>query len=269
MSVFNPHDIRAVIIGAGNVATHFAIGLHRAGFNVDTVVARHIESAALLADKIGAKAVLDLNEVDPDTDLVIIATSDAAVGDVSSVLPCIRGIVAHTSGSVPLDVVAAHHRCAGVIYPLQTFSRDSDVDMSRVPFFTEATDSRSLEIIDEVAGMFGGPVHHAGSDIRARLHIAGVFACNFAVYMFEMARRELGSVGLSLDTVRPLVDVTVEKAFDIGPRLAMTGAARRGDKDTIGKQMSLIERPDEKEIYAVISQAIYNEFNKQDEQNTI
>lgn len=261
MNALNPHDIKIVIVGAGNVATHFALGLHRVGFNVDTIAARHIESAALLAGKIGAKPVVDLNEIDTDADLVIIATSDAAVGDVSAKLPDVSGIVVHTSGSVPLDIVATRHRRAGVIYPLQTFSKNSEVEMGRVPFFTEATDNSSLEVIDAVAGMLGGSVYHAGSDVRARLHIAGVFACNFAVYMFEMARRELERVGLPLDTVRPLVDVTVDKAFGLGPMQAMTGPARRGDKATIEKQTSLLENENEKEIYALISRAIYKEFN--------
>ena len=254
-------NIKIALIGAGNVATHLAVNLYQAGFNICMVVARHIESATALASRVGAVPTANIGDIDSDIDLAIISTTDTAVKDVAGTLPHIRGVVAHTSGSVPLDVLSVRHEHAAVIYPLQTFSKNSEVDMSRVPFFTEATDNESLELADAVAGSFGDHVFHAGSDIRARLHIAGVFACNFSVYMFEMARKALAEAGLPLDTVRPLVDVTVDKAFNLGPMKAMTGPARRGDIATVEKQMSQIGDPLEKEIYSLISQAIYKEFN--------
>lgn len=254
-------NIKIAFVGAGNVATHLAENLYQAGFNINMIVARHLESAASLASRVGAVPTADICDIDSSTDLVIISTTDTAVKDVAGTLPHIKGVVAHTSGSVPLDVLSARHEHAAVIYPLQTFSKNSEVDMSRVPFFTEATDDTSLELADVVAASFGGRVCHAGSEVRAKLHIAGVLACNFPVYMFEMARKVLAKAGLPLDTVRPLVDVTVDKAFNIGPVKAMTGPARRGDLATVEKQMAQINDPLDKEIYGLISQAIYKEFN--------
>lgn len=262
MTVVGMRDIGISIVGAGNVALHLAEVLHDAGLRIDRIVARHMDSAARLAYRVGAQPSADLTDIDKNTGLVIIATTDASVKDVAAALPRIDGVVAHTSGSVPLDVLAEYHERAAVIYPLQTFSKDSYVNLSRVPFFTEATDIYSLDVADTVAGSFGGRVRHADSEIRAKLHIAGVFACNFPVYMFEMARRALAGVGLPLDIVRPLVDVTVDKAFGIGPMKAMTGPARRGDIATMEKQMSQLADPVEKAIYDLVSQAIYKEFNK-------
>jgi len=254
-------DFKIAFVGAGNVATHLAVNLCRLGYNITRIVARTAANAKVLADRVGAVSGDNVADIEADTDFVIISTTDKAVAEVAAALPHVSGVVAHTSGSVPLDVLAGHHKRSAVIYPLQTFSRNTPVDMSRVPFFTEATDKDSLSVADAVVSAFGGRVMHAGSTERAGLHIAGVFACNFPVYMLEMARQALEKAGLPFDTVRPLVDATVEKVFALGPMQAMTGPARRGDTDTIKKQLLQLSNDEQRQIYKVVSDAIFNYYN--------
>lgn len=252
---------RISFVGAGNVATHLANALYAAGCDIVDICARSIDSAQALAISTHARAIDNPSEINPDVDAVIIAATDTSTPLIASQLPPVRGFVAHTSGSVPLEALSAHHGRAAVIYPLQTFSRDVYVDVAQVPFFTEATDEDTHLAADGIAGLLGDNVHHADSAARVWLHIAGVFSCNFTVFMLEQARQALRQVGLPIDTVRPLVDATVTKAFLSGPIAAMTGPARRGDIATLRKQYDVLPSNIQKDIYKVVSDAILNTFH--------
>lgn len=254
---------RVAIVGAGNVATHLAVSLSSAGVDVCAVCARHMDSALRLAERVGAQAVTECAQIFRDVDYIIISVSDSMVGPVAESLPCTDAVVVHTSGSVPLEVVAERHQRAGVLYPLQTFSRDIAVDVSQVPFFTEATDADTLAEVDRLAHMLSQNVYHADSDRRRYLHVAGVMSSNFTVYLLEQCREVLARAGYPLDVVRPLVGATVAKVFASSPREAMTGPARRGDLAVADAHMRLLGG-EAGEIYKAISTEIYKMYHELD-----
>lgn len=255
--------MRAAVVGAGNVATHLAVGLDRAGVDIAAVCSRDPAHAARLAEKVGAAVCARPANVPSDVDLVLVAVSDSSVAEVSAQLPEIRGIVAHTSGSVPLERLSERHARAAVLYPLQTFSRDVPVNLSEVPFFTEATDDSVLGSVDAIARMLSEHVYHADSRRRAHLHVAGVLSSNFTVYLLEECREVLSRAGFPLDVVRPLVGATMSKAFAVGPHEAMTGPARRGDLAVVERQAAMLSGPSA-EIYRLISEQIYGMYHERD-----
>jgi len=253
---------RVAIVGAGNVATHMARGLHAAGISISAVCARHADTARRLAAAVGAPAVCPSpSDIPRDVDMVLVAVTDSAVAEVAAALPVIDAPVVHTSGSVPLGTLAARHARAAVLYPLQTFSRDVDVDLSQVPLFTEATDEDTLACVDGVARVLSAHVYHADSARRKHLHVAGVMASNFPVYLLEQCRRVLAEAGYPLEVVRPLAEATLEKAFAVGPRDAMTGPARRGDMAVVEAHGRLLP-PDTARIYGLVSSQIYDMFHE-------
>lgn len=252
---------RVAIIGAGNVATHLAMGFHRAGCRITEVVSRDISHAAALAAKVGARASDDVSLMDGTADYVVISVSDSAVAEVSSVLGARDAVVVHTSGSVPIEALSANHRHAGVLYPLQTFSRDVPVDISRVPFFTEGSTADTLEKVDVLARLLSADVYHADSSKRKLLHIAGVLSSNFTVYLLGRCAEVLAAGGYPLEVVRPLVEATMSKTFAVGPHDAMTGPARRGDMAVVDAQCAAV--PDRfRPIYRLISDNIYKEYHQ-------
>jgi len=262
MSVINPTDFKVVIIGAGNVATRLGLAIKDRGYNIVAVAARTDVSAKKLAEKLSCKVLNAVSEIPSDCDLVLIATTDAAISTVAENIPQVKGFVAHTSGSIPLSVLATRHQRAAVIYPLQTFSKDIDVDVTEVPFFTEATDKETLAMADAVVGTLSHTCKHADSSIRAKLHVAGVLSSNFPIYLLEMTKRVLAETGLPLSTVQPLVYTTIAKAFAVGPQAALTGPARRGDVKVIEKQLNSLCSASDKAIYTAISDAILNDYHK-------
>lgn len=257
-------DFKIVLVGAGNVATRIGLYLHGKGKRIEGVCSRS-ESAGILAEKLGCRHFTSVKDIPTDVDMVLISTTDASVAEVAKQLPLIKGFVAHTSGSIPLEALTAYHKHAAVLYPLQTFSKDVAVDISRVPFFIEASDHETLEAVRKVALMLSQVVKEADSFVRSRLHIAGVLSSNFPIYLLEMTKRVLQDVDLPLDTVAPLVEATIAKAFAVGPESAMTGPARRGDIAVIKKQMSAIGNDNDREIYELISKAILKEFHPETE----
>lgn len=256
--------MRASIVGAGNVATHLACALSRSGVSIEGVAARHLDSARRLAGLVGAKVAAGrVGDLPVDVDFVLIAVSDGAVAEVAAELPQTKALVMHTSGSVPLEALASRHARAAVLYPLQTFSREVPVDVSQVPFFTEATGEATLAEVDSVARLMSEHVYHADSVQRQRLHIAGVLSSNFTVYLLEQCRRVLEPAGFPLEVVRTLTATTLAKAFAVGPHEAMTGPARRGDLAVVEAQAAKLP-PDVAAVYRTISAQIYRSYHECD-----
>ena len=252
--------LRIVIIGGGNVATHLTRALINAGVTIAAVAPAERQSVRELAAKHSLPTIERVGDIPTDVDAVIIATNDRATAEVAAQLPPVRGVVMHTSGSVPLSSLTAHHQHAGVLYPLQTFSKDVPVDVRQVPFFIEASDADTEAFIRRVAALISDHVYAADSRQRRYLHVAGVLTSNFPIYLMEVAQRTLAEAGFPLEVVSPLMKASVAKAFAVGPHDALTGPARRGDVATIAAHQAMLP-PADSEIYRVISNAILNEYH--------
>ena len=250
-------DYNIALIGAGNVATHLGKAFARSGVSVRYVAARTIENAQNLANKLGAKAYINISDIPTDVDFVIISTSDTSVGDVAKMLKPSEAVVVHTSGSVEMSVLGKYHKRCGVLYPLQTFSKDVEVDIAKVPFFIEGDTE-----IGKLAHKISNNIYHADSQKRKALHVAGVLTSNFPIYLLQIAERALSAEGFPLEVVRPLIEVSIEKAFNVKPENALTGPARRGDLQTIRKHINSLSETDA-EIYRIISNAILKQYHNE------
>lgn len=245
-----------VILGSGNVATHLAHAFQNAGCHIAQVYSRSFDHASRLASELkDTQPIDDLAAVTTDADLYIISVADAAVASIAEAMPKVSGIVAHTSGSVPLSALAPAADRTAVLYPLQTFTRDAVVDIANVPFFTEASDKQILDDVDAYARMLSDKVYHADSEKRKTLHIAGVLSCNFVNYLWDCTAQVLADDGYDFSVVEPLVRATLDKAVAIGPRAAQTGPAMRCDADVMRQHIDRLD-PDKARIYRELSNEI-------------
>ncbi len=251
------------VVGAGNVATHLAVALSRFA-DVCQVVSRHMESASRLASLVGEGCVAsdNVSALLPGCDFYIISVNDDRIAEIVEATPDYPGIWAHTSGSVPVDVFRGHKSRYGVFYPLQTFTRDLEVDMAEVPFFIEGNDGITEKALVELARRISPVVEVVDSRRRKSLHVAAVFACNFANLMWMEADDILRAEGLSVGYLTPLLSATLGKLRDVSPRDAMTGPARRGDTAVIKSHVDML--PDDKrELYRILSDRILNAFRNE------
>ena len=167
--------LKAAIIGSGNVATHLAKKLSESTI-ITQIYSRNIDNARTLALTTGAEAIDDLSLLTKDADIYIISVKDDAIPDIAKQAGNSDALWVHTSGSVPMEALSSISPRYGVLYPMQTFSNEIDVDMEKVPVFIEGNDPESLDKIRLFAERISPNVREADSEARKKLHIAAVFA---------------------------------------------------------------------------------------------
>ena len=248
---------RIVIVGAGNLATCLGKALCKVGIAPVAVWSRSEESAAALSGLLQCRATTDIATL-PDADIVITAVADDALPHVACLVAARYpdALVAHTAGSVPMSVWAeAGARHYGVFYPMQTFSKAKEVDFSRLGIFVEGCSDDHCNRLMGLASLLTPMVYRATSEQRAYLHIAAVFACNFANAMYGMAAELLQDNGLPFDVMLPLIDETAAKLHTLSPDEAQTGPARRGDNTIMNRQRAMLSEP-HGEVYDIVSRYI-------------
>jgi len=242
------------IIGAGNVATHLANQLKNL-VKISTVYSRNFTNASQLALDLNATAVSNLLEIDFKADLTIIMINDISIKEVAVQLPKHLCVV-HTSGSIPIEVFSKFENC-GILYPLQTFSKDTKVDISSIPFLLEANNTHfEKKLIEFCESYLSKNIHLTTSQLRSEIHLSAVISNNFITHLLGESESILKANGLSLNILGPLVNETIKKSFKIGPKNAQTGPAKRNDVQVMEKQFEKISNPKLKQIYKLMSELI-------------
>ena len=251
--------MKIVLIGAGNLATHLGKALHAAGHDMIQVFSRTMQSAETLASLLDAEPLTDMAQVRDDADVYIFSVKDSALEQLISWL-CgdEEKVFLHTAGSMPMSVFQGKALHYGVLYPMQTFSKQREVDFSIIPCFVEANDEFAMKQIEGLAGQISSRVYRLSSEDRKYLHLSAVFACNFANHCYAVSQELLQQHGIPFDVMLPLIDETAAKVHGMTPKDAQTGPAVRYDENVIGKQMQLLENhPYFQKIYDCMSKSIH------------
>ena len=254
-----------VFVGAGRLATQLAQALKGHGHVVKAVYSRTMASAQQLAKLVDSYATDDLHQLPLEADAFIIAVKDGVLCDLLPVLAEGRHEQRffHTAGSMPMTVFKGVMEHCGVIYPMQTFSKERQVDFARVPLFIEASDEGTLEVARQIAGSVSERVIEMTSEQRRYLHLAAVFACNFANHCYALSAEILERHHIPFDVMLPLIDETAAKVHELQPAQAQTGPAVRYDENVImAHQQLLADMPDVQSLYTLLSQSIHHHNHK-------
>ena len=255
-----------VFIGAGNLATHLALALKKAGFNIAQVYSRTQLSADSLAKQVGADSCCDYSEVNRDADLYVLALSDKALSSALVALQLKDKFMVHTAGSLPMSIFEAYTSHYGVFYPLQTFSKVREVDFYKIPICIEANKPEIESDLIGIAKMISNSVQLLSSQQRKQLHMAAVFTCNFTNHMYHIGQELLQKEGMDFDLLKPLILETAEKVQTLPAKEAQTGPAVRFDEDVIkAHEESLNMHPDFQKLYRFVSESIYHLHSKTDD----
>lgn len=258
--------MKIVLIGAGNLATNLGKSLLDAGNNILQIYSRTTESAIALANKLDCSYTTNLAEINSDADIYIVSVKDSVITNIIPQL-CNRRtekIFLHTAGSVDMNVFNGMALHFGVLYPMQTFSKNKILKFKDIPCFIEANDNTTFNIIKKLAEDISTKVYPLASDKRKYLHLAAVFACNFVNHCYEISAELLTKHGIPFDIMLPLIDETAKKVHFIAPSDAQTGPAVRYDRNVIRAQSDLLkDNPIFKQIYEYMSISIHHvEQNK-------
>lgn len=252
--------MRIVFIGAGRLATNLSRALVEAGHDVVQIYSRSFDSAMQMSAIAGGSPTNDISKITKEADVYIMAVSDSAMPEL---IPQVckgreQKVFIHTAGSMPMDVFKGMALHYGVLYPLQTFSKDRRVDFREIPCFVEVSDDLSARVVVELATSVSDKVSPMSSADRKYVHLAAVFACNFANHCYAMAADILERHGMPFDMLLPLIDETARKVHDMSPAEAQTGPAMRYDENVIRAQGQLLkDDPFEKDLYDRMSISIH------------
>lgn len=254
--------MKVVSVGAGNLATCLMRAMKKAGMEVVQVYSRTVRNAQRLGEELDCGWTTCPEEVRTDAGLYVFSLKDKALPDVIARVRPNEGLWVHTAGSMPITVFEGYASRCGVMYPLQTFSKERQPDFNRIPFFLEAVSEKDAAVLATVARSLSGQVAFLPSEKRKCLHLAAVFACNFTNHMYVQAARLLEEAGISFEVLLPLIDETAAKVHEMAPAAAQTGPAVRYDEPVIAKHLELLADPDRKELYRLISRSIHKEAEK-------
>ena len=241
MRAFTKHNktMNIVIIGKGNVATNLHYAFTKKGVACQMVSSRE-----------------GLDQL-PQANVYIYAVRDEALPSVvKQVVGVGKSLHLHTSGTMPITVFGEDKPHAGIFYPFQTFSKARVIeDFSTVPVFFEARGIDDISAVYSLALTITSHVYETTQHDRERLHVAGVYACNFTNLMYTMAADLLKNTHIPFSALLPLIDETAVKIHTLAPKDAQTGPARRNDENVMNHHLSLLNE-EQQEVYKLLSEQI-------------
>jgi len=251
--------VSVIILGAGNVAFHFYKAVKKAdGIEIKQWYNRNLKSIEQFKHEVEITNNLEQLQ---EADIYILAVSDDAIHDLSKKLPFRDRFVVHTSGAMTLHQLDKKND-RGVFYPLQTFSKDVEIDFSNVPFCLEVEHKSDFEILINLCQSIGSPYYKISSEQRSSLHLAAVFVNNFVNQLYRIAHEITESTGTDFNILKPLILETARKIENLSPYRAQTGPALRQDKKTIKKHLKSLQNEQHKEIYDLLTKAIQQTHGK-------
>lgn len=254
--------MRIGLIGAGNLMTNLGKALASAKeHEIVQVWSRTKESAQALAAVLCTPFTTDLDCV-VEADVYILAVKDSALESLIPQLTRLHpdALFLHTAGSMPMDVFKGYAHHYGVFYPMQTFSKNKEVNFREIPVFVEANNENDLEVVKNLAATVSDAVYKLTTEQRKYLHLAAVFACNFTNHCYDLAARVLEPQGIPFSVMLPLIDETARKVHELSPHDAQTGPAVRYDENVINRQMAMIDDENTQQIYKLLSQSIHDKL---------
>ncbi|GAA5221958.1 Rossmann-like and DUF2520 domain-containing protein [Membranihabitans marinus] len=223
------------IIGYGNVGKHLTKAIAETQDHVVTVFNRSpIKAEDRLENIHYAK---DLSELG-DSDLAILSIKDDAIIEIlerTENLFSPQAIICHCSGSISSEVMAPYFQRYAVLYPLQTFSKNKEINYHSIPFFVTSADGETEELLTQLASSISSKVSSISDEQRMSMHIAAVFACNYVNAIYAISHKLCKDFDIPFDHLIPLIRETAHKVETLPPSEAQTGPAIRRDWDIVYK----------------------------------
>lgn len=261
--------LRISIVGAGPVGSTLALLLRRRGHAIVSVISGSKRSARQLATLVGCRHwSTDLASIAPETNAVLIAVPDKAMGSVARSLaqnPHLRFdrlVAFHTSGVMTSDLLRPLRKRGSTVFslhPIQSFPKDISPrqqarGMNGVWYGFEGT-LRSESTARLLVGYLGGKMVRIPKERKILYHLACVFASNYAVVLIGVLERLAGRLGWR--DLRPLSRLFLSSAGNAmsqGAAKALTGPIRRGNPEVLRMHIMALRRlaPDLGRLYRAL-----------------
>ncbi len=249
------NSVKVCVVGAGQVGSTLAVALYNAGYQITGVSSRTLKSAKLLADKVGAVYTLSSHSVTNKADIVLLTTPDQQIPTVVADIASLRGfrsgqLVVHASGALPANVLEPALLSGATIvamHPLQTF-RGVASTLKKLPgcYYALEGPAAGKEKAKDLVRALEGLFFEIAPEDKALYHAAACVSSNYFVSIIYLAVEMLQECGLeaseAFKALTPLIETTWGNMQNIGPAAALTGPAVRGDKGTLSRHLSALQK---------------------------
>lgn len=248
--------MEVVILGAGNVGQIVGALIKNAGHHIVQVYGRTPEKATELAAKLDSRPTFSFSDISNDAQLYLVALPDTATSVLYNHWHTNRGLVVHTAGSVPKNVLNAVSNNYGVLYPLQSI-RAPHIPNADIPFLVDANTPDDLALLTDFASTISSVVRHCSDEDRLHLHFSAVLVNNFTNHLYKLAADFCQQHGLDFDLLYPLILETANRVTQNPPDNLQTGPAIRNDSNTINRHLELLKNnPTLAALYQMLSESI-------------
>ena len=141
--------------------------MYKTGIQIIQVYSNTLESANILANKVKANATNIPEEIEANADLYILSIKDSAILSFLDKFGQSDKFIAHTAGSIPVSLLKKYTSNYGVFYPLQTFSKNQEVDFENIPICIEANNDDNEEKLLTLAKSLSNSVYKVDSAQRS------------------------------------------------------------------------------------------------------
>jgi predicted short-subunit dehydrogenase-like oxidoreductase (DUF2520 family) len=256
------------LVGAGRVGTALGVLLERAGHRIVGASGRDA-SRERVAAFLPNTPFVDGPDAARGADVVIVAVPDdhiaetvKALADAGALAP--GTVVIHVSGSTSLRALDAARdagACVLSLHPLQSFP-DVQTGIDRLPgsgIAVTATSDDEAVFGDQLAHDLGATPFRLDDEVKPLYHAAAVFAANYLVTVEALAERIMLAAGMADPSplLHALARTSFDRTFAVGPGVALTGPAVRGDVGTIERNLSALatDAPDAIAAYVALGLA--------------
>lgn len=249
---------KIAILGAGNVSHHFVKAFVESDYyTISQVYSRNLSSVRNLAQKYGLHYTDDIYNITDDADLYLFLLSDTGIREVVTKFPIRHKRMAHSSGSISINIFENLTDDYAVFYPFQTFRKEIQMDFSGVPVCIEASNKEFENQLTKLANDLSCKYYFYNSEQRIILHLAAVFACNFMNHSVHIGEEILKSANINPEIIKPLLRQSFNNILNYGAGKVQTGPAIRNDKVVINNHLSLLKKdPELQELYAIFTNSI-------------
>lgn len=252
--------MKICILGSGNVAHHISKALYQAGHNILQVYGRNLKTSTSVAKRCKAEAIQDITKLSNKATLYLICVSDNAIEKVSKSIPfqlSEKQIIAHTAGSISINVLQKAAKNYGSFYPLQTFSKNRRLSFSKIPMCIYGSEDNTIKKLTKLAKTISLDVRQINDSTRKSIHLSAVFTCNFVTHLIAESESILKENHVDKSIIAPLIKETIAKTIAMGAANAQTGPAKRGDTKVINSHLEMLaQKPATQKLYKQISKAI-------------
>jgi predicted short-subunit dehydrogenase-like oxidoreductase (DUF2520 family) len=262
------------ILGAGSLSSTLALALYRAGYRVESVVARDNPASLVRAKRLATKIGSRVTTVDAGpvwAEIIWLCVPDAAISEVAQSLAKNSGsqktnwkgkVALHSSGALSSDELSALLQLGASVasvHPLMTFVKGSQPALTGVSFAIEG-DAAAVRTARRIVGDLGGQAFSIHKKDKAAYHAWGMFVSPLLTALLATSERVAASAGVPAKDARrrmlPIITQTVANYAALGAPAGFSGPIVRGDAEVVRRHLLALRAvPEARDVYVALARA--------------